>query len=80
VAPTDRPEEINDILAQIRAGKRVEHFETNRVRKDATVFPVSLTVSPIRDIDGTIVGASVISRAITVQEIDTGEQRPFRER
>jgi len=46
----------------------VEHFETTRVRKDGTVFPVSLTVSPIRGIDGSIVGTSVISREITTQE------------
>src|SRR5450631_329799 len=67
VAPSDRPDEINDILTKVRAGQRVEHFEASRVRKDGTVFPVSLTVSPIRDIDGTIVGTSVISREITDQ-------------
>ncbi len=65
VAPQDRPEEIKDILAKIRAGQRVEHYETNRVRKDGTVFPVSLTASPIRDMNGTIVGTTVICHEMT---------------
>ncbi|HZY01813.1 MAG TPA: PAS domain S-box protein [Dermatophilaceae bacterium] len=68
VAPKDRPDEIKDLLAKIKTGLRVEHFETTRVRKDGTVFPVSLTVSPIRGIDGAIVGTSVISREMTTQE------------
>jgi PAS domain S-box-containing protein len=67
VAPPDRPEEIKDILTKIRAGQRVEHYETNRVRKDGTVFPVSLTASPIRDLNGTIVGTTVISHEMTDQ-------------
>jgi PAS domain S-box-containing protein len=68
VALKDRPDEIKDILTKIKAGERVEHFETNRVRKDGTVFPVSLAVSPIRDIDGAIVGTSVISREMAKYE------------
>ena len=55
------------ILARIRAGQPVEHLETTRVRKDGTVFPVSLTVSPIRDADGAVVGASAIARDVTEQ-------------
>jgi PAS domain S-box-containing protein len=65
VSPKDRPKEIKDILAKIRAGQHIEHLETKRVRKDATVIPVSLTVSPIRDADGAIVGASMINRDMT---------------
>jgi len=56
---------IISILARIKAGLEVEHFETVRVRKDRTVFPVLLTVSPIRDADGTVVGASTITRDVT---------------
>src|SRR5674476_887801 len=53
------------IRARVKAGQPVEHFETERVRKDGTVFPVSLTVSPIRDPDGAVVGASTIARDVT---------------
>jgi PAS domain S-box-containing protein len=65
--PKDRPEEMKHILARVRAGQGVEHFETERVRRDGTVFPISLTVSPIRDADGTVVGASTITRDTTEQ-------------
>lgn len=64
--PQDRTDEIKDILNQIQAGRRVEHYDTLRVRKDGRVFPVSLTISPARDTTGTITGkiagASVIGR------------------
>ena len=63
--PKDRPEEIKDILAKVKAGQRIEHFETERVSKDGTVFPVSLTVSPIRDPEGAVVGASTIAHDVT---------------
>ncbi|WP_231556525.1 PAS domain-containing protein, partial [Cryobacterium sp. MLB-32] len=53
------------ILARIKGGENVDHFETLRVRKDGTVFPVSLNVSPIRDADGSVVGASTIARDVT---------------
>jgi PAS domain S-box-containing protein len=65
VAAPDRTNESNDILTRIAAGQRVERYETLRVRKDGTVFPLSLTVSPIRATDGKITGASVISRDLT---------------
>jgi PAS domain S-box-containing protein len=62
VTPKDRPEEMKDILDKVKAGQHIDHLETIRVRKDGSVFPVSLTVSPIRDADGAIVGTSMISR------------------
>ena len=52
LVPEDRTGEMNAILARIRAGQLVERFETIRVRKDGTVFPVSLSVSPIHDAGG----------------------------
>jgi PAS domain S-box-containing protein len=58
--PEDRRGEIKLILAKIEAGQHIEHLETIRVRKDGTAFPVSLTISPIRDADGTVVGTSAI--------------------
>ena len=54
-----------DILAQLRAGKRVDHFETVRRQKRRTAIDVSLTISPVRDATGTIIGASKIARDIT---------------
>lgn len=63
--PEDRQDEEPKILAAIRAGKRVEHFETKRRRKDGTLIDLSLTISPIRNSQGVIVGASKIARDIT---------------
>ena len=62
-----RAGEMTAALASVRAGLPVEHIETHRVRKDGTVFPVSISVAPIRDEDGTIVGASSIARDVTEQ-------------
>jgi PAS domain S-box-containing protein len=67
IIPADRQAEEDDVLARIRRGDRVEHFETLRQRKDGTLIAIALTVSPIRDADGTVVGASKIARDITEQ-------------
>jgi PAS domain S-box-containing protein len=56
------------ILAKIRAGERIEHFETIRVRKDGERLNISLTVSPIRDGSGKVIGAAKISRDVTQQK------------
>ena len=66
--PPERINEESDILARIRSGERVDHFETLRVRKDGTNIHVSVTISPIRDSKGVIVGASKIARDITEQK------------
>ncbi|HEX8556760.1 MAG TPA: PAS domain S-box protein [Pyrinomonadaceae bacterium] len=63
--PEDHLDEEPDILARIRAGERIEHYETVRMRKDGTLIDISLTVSPIRKPDGTIIGASKIVRDVT---------------
>jgi diguanylate cyclase (GGDEF)-like protein/PAS domain S-box-containing protein len=65
LSPDDRTHEMTDVLAAIRLGQLVECFETMRVRKNGKIFPISLTVSPIRNADGVIVGASIISRDVT---------------
>ena len=65
LAPSERLNEMPDILSKIRQGKRVEHYETRRRRKDGQVIDVSLTVSPIRSMSGQIIGASKIARDIT---------------
>jgi PAS domain S-box-containing protein len=63
--PTDRQEEEEEILEKLRRGERIEHYETVRVRKDGTLIDVSITVSPIKDSGGRIVGASKIARDIS---------------
>jgi PAS domain S-box-containing protein len=63
--PPDRLDEEPEILQRIRRGERVEHFETMRCRKDGTLLDISLTISPIIDERGQIVGASKIARDIT---------------
>jgi PAS domain S-box-containing protein len=63
--PQDHMDEEPRILARLRAGERIEHYETIRVRKDGRLINISLTVSPIRDATGKILGASKIARDIT---------------
>ena len=62
IIPADRQKEEDDVLARIRAGMMVDHFETQRQTKDGRLVDVSLTVSPIRDRSGRVVGASKIAR------------------
>jgi PAS domain S-box-containing protein len=66
--PSDRQDEEPAILARLRAGERVDHFETLRVRKDGRIVNISLTISPLRNSQGEIVGASKIARDITAQK------------
>ena len=63
--PPDRLEEEPRIIARLKAGERVDHFETIRRRKDGTLLDISLTISPVRDAKGNIIGASKIARDIT---------------
>ncbi|MDQ1537196.1 MAG: hypothetical protein QOE58_1589, partial [Actinomycetota bacterium] len=67
LTPLDRAGESAAVLARVGAAHEVEHLETNRVRKDGTVVPVSITVAPIRNSDGVVVGASGIHRDVTEQ-------------
>jgi PAS domain S-box-containing protein len=67
LSPEGREDEMLAILARVRSGQHIDRFETIRVRKDGTVFPVSISVSPNRDADGAIVGASTITRDTTKQ-------------
>lgn len=68
IIPPERDGELAGILRRIRRGERVEHFETVRVRKDGSRVDVSVTVSPISDGEGRVVGASAIAR-------DVGERK-----
>ncbi len=68
IIPADRQDEEAGILERIRRGERVEHFETVRRHKNGRLVNISLTVSPVRDGSGTIIGASKIARDITDQK------------
>jgi PAS domain S-box-containing protein len=67
LAPSDRPDEIPGILGRIARGESTEHYESVRVTKEGRRLNVSITVSPLRDMNGEIVGASAIARDITEQ-------------
>jgi PAS domain S-box-containing protein len=74
IIPEARRSEEDDILSRIRRGERVDHFETVRRRKDGSLVDISLTVSPVRNADGEIIGASKIARDIT-ERIRAQEQQ-----
>jgi len=65
IIPTDLHDEERDLLRRVRAGDRIEHFETRRVTRDGRTLDVSITISPVRDATGAIVGASKILRDVT---------------
>src|SRR5688500_9369387 len=64
IIPADRQAEEDMVMSRIRAGEAITHFDTIRRRKDGTLIPISLTVSPIHDNAGRVVGASKIARDI----------------
>jgi PAS domain S-box-containing protein len=69
IIPSDRLDEETTIIGRIRRGERVDHYETVRRRKDGTMVDISLTVSPIMDANGRIVGASKIARDVTERKL-----------
>jgi PAS domain S-box-containing protein len=72
IIPPERLPEEQDILARLRRGETIDHFETERLTKDGRLVPISLTVSPLRDVQGHVIGASKIAR-------DSSERRRIRE-
>ncbi|MEG4420246.1 PAS domain S-box protein [Microcoleus sp. LAD1_D5] len=62
--PADYRDEVNEILTKIQRGERIEHYDTKRLRKDGTLIDVSMSVSPIKDETGNIIGVSKIARNI----------------
>ena len=68
VIPIDRHDEERTILTRIRRGERTDQFETIRQRKDGSLIVISLTVSPVRNANGEIVGASKIARDISAEK------------
>src|ERR1700722_14639613 len=80
IIPRDRRDEETSILARLSRGERIEHFDTIRMRKDGTKLEISLTISPVRDAEGKIIGASKIARDISgrkrvERELYESEQR-----
>jgi PAS domain S-box-containing protein len=69
LVPPDRPGEIPDILSRLRRGERVEQFETKRVKKNGEVIDIALTISPIMNAEGTIIGAATSARNITERKL-----------
>jgi two-component system, chemotaxis family, CheB/CheR fusion protein len=67
--PPNRRAEEETILAKLRRGERVEHFDTVRVRKDGGLVDVSLTISPVKDANGRVIGASKVARDITERKV-----------
>ena len=75
--PADRQDEEPRILSRLRKGERVEHFETRRVRKDGSLLDVSLTISPVKDELGNIIGLSKIARDITEKKQEEQRKHDF---
>src|SRR5262249_42343802 len=65
IIPPERIAEEDQIIASLKAGQRIEHFETERRRSDGQHITVSLTISPIKDDAGNVIGASKIAREVT---------------
>ncbi len=80
IIPVERWDEEYYIQRQLRSGNKIDHYETRRVRKDGGTIDVSLTISPIRDKNGTIIGASKIARDITKQKAVTQALQESEER
>src|ERR1700691_1242810 len=80
IIPVNRRDEETLIIERIKKGERLEHFDTVRVRKDQTLIDISLTVSPLRDGNGKIIGASKIARDITLRKRIERELRESEDR
>ena len=80
IIPPDRHDEEAHILAEIRAGRRVQHFETVRLRKGGQPIDVSLTASPIKNNDGKVIGVSKVARDITDRTVAAAALREERDR
>lgn len=75
IIPEDRQHEEVDFIDRLRRGERIQHFETVRRKKNGQLFPISVSISPIRDRHGEVVGASKIARDITAQHRAAEQQR-----
>jgi PAS domain S-box-containing protein len=74
LCPQNRPEEIGELMERIKLGEQVEQVETVRVRKDGSRVEVSVVISPIKDANGQIIGASSVSRDISQRKLEENER------
>ncbi len=77
IIPPERIAEEDQIIAKLRAGQRIEHFETERMRSDGERITVSLTISPIKDGSGNVIGASKIARNVSERKRVESERQKF---
>jgi PAS domain S-box-containing protein len=77
IIPQDRREEERAIIEQIKRGERVDHFETVRLRKDGSKVDISVTISPLKDAEGQVIGASKVARDITERKRVEQERQTF---
>jgi PAS domain S-box-containing protein len=77
LVPADHPDELPGIMERIRRGEYIDHFETVRVHKDGTRLDMSLTISPIRNAEGKVIGASKIARDITARKEEDRRKNEF---
>jgi PAS domain S-box-containing protein len=77
--PAERADELPSILSRLARGERIDHYLTKRVRKDGKVIDISVTISPVQDATGKIVGASAIARDVTAQQDQAKEALRIRE-
>lgn len=77
IIPADRQDEEPLILARLKTGERVDHFETKRQKKDGRLLDVSLTISPLKDVQGNIIGLSKIARDITEKKQEEQRKNDF---
>ncbi len=78
IVPPEQRDQVRLILQKIGAGERFEHFETVRVTKDGRKLDISLSVSPVKAPDGTIVGAAKVARDVTLEKQIQRELTPVR--
>jgi PAS domain S-box-containing protein len=77
--PSDRADELPAILSRLAHGERIDHYLTKRARKDGSIIDVSVTISPVQDASGKIIGASAIARDVTAQQEAAREALQMRE-
>jgi PAS domain S-box-containing protein len=79
IIPPDRQQEESLIIERLKRGEQIDHFETVRMRKNGEMLDISLTISPVRDADGRIVGASKVARDISEKRAAESALRESRE-
>ena len=79
LVPDERRDEVPMVLEKVAGSESIEHYETKRRTKDGRTIDVSLTISPIKDADGRVVGASTIARDVSERRRSEEERESARE-